>query len=137
MLVVIDTLRADHLPFYGYHRATAPNLGRLAREGILFRRAHSTSSYTAPATASLMTSLLPYRHGVLVGMWAAKNREREVDRIADGVETMAEVFKAAGYTTFAVTVRTVFQKNGCDIFRVRNICVGGACRFLGEIDQAT
>ena len=101
--MVIDTLRADHLPFYGYPLRTAPNLARLAEEGVLFRRAHSTSSYTAPATASILTSLRPSRHGVLVGLWAAAQEQREVDRIADRVETMAEAFAAAGYTTFAVT----------------------------------
>ncbi|WP_419192161.1 sulfatase-like hydrolase/transferase [Engelhardtia mirabilis] len=51
-MVVVDTLRADRLPFYGYERDTAPFLANLARHGVLFERAWSASSWTAPSTAS-------------------------------------------------------------------------------------
>jgi len=40
ILLVIDTLRADHLGCYDYHRETSPNIDRLAREGILFENAY-------------------------------------------------------------------------------------------------
>jgi len=61
VLVVIDTLRPDHLATYGYGRDTAPFLGALARQGVVFDGL-STSSWTKPATASLLTGLLPVRH---------------------------------------------------------------------------
>ena len=49
VIIVIDSLRADHLPFYGYGRETAPFLTELASESVVFRNAYSTSSWTAPA----------------------------------------------------------------------------------------
>ena len=49
LLITIDTLRADRLPFYGYNRDTAPFLGKLAEQGIVFTNAYSTSSWTVPS----------------------------------------------------------------------------------------
>jgi arylsulfatase A-like enzyme len=100
VLIVIDTLRADHLPFYGYDVDTAPFLSRLASQGAVFRRAHSPSSKTSPATASIFTSLYPFQHQVLTGFVASWHWEIELNRIPDEVETIAEVFKRGGYTTF-------------------------------------
>ena len=96
VLIVIDTLRADHLPFYGYKKNTAPFLYDLAGKGSVFERVHSTSSWTAPATASLLTSLQPAQHGVLSGFLAAGERNKAksritLDRIPEEVETIAEV----------------------------------------------
>jgi arylsulfatase A-like enzyme len=63
VLVSIDTLRADHLGAYGYGRATSPSIDRLAREGVVFERAYSTSNWTLPAHVSMLTGLYPTRHG--------------------------------------------------------------------------
>ena len=48
LLIVLDTVRADHLGLYGYARPTAPNLSRLANEGVRFERARSTAPWTLP-----------------------------------------------------------------------------------------
>jgi arylsulfatase A-like enzyme len=64
ILVSIDTLRPDHLDAYGYERETAPNLTALARDGVLFESAYSTSSWTLPAHVSLFTGLGGLAHGV-------------------------------------------------------------------------
>jgi choline-sulfatase len=64
ILVSIDTLRADRLPAYGYRAGRTPSLDRLAAEGILFEDVYSHCPLTLPAHASLMTGLLPPRHGV-------------------------------------------------------------------------
>jgi len=53
VLVVVDTLRADRLPFHGCPRRTAPFLEELARRGVVFERVCAASSWTAPATASI------------------------------------------------------------------------------------
>ena len=63
LLIVIDTLRADHLSSYGYARPT-PNLDRLAREGVLFQNAISACSWTLPSHASLVTGRYPSDHGM-------------------------------------------------------------------------
>src|SRR3990170_5433058 len=73
LLITIDTLRADHLPFYGYKRNTAPFLGKLAEHGILFTNAYSTSSWTVPAVTSLITGVYPISHGVVQGI--IRNRQ--------------------------------------------------------------
>ena len=43
LLITVDPLRTDRLPFYGHKRNTAPFLGKLAGEGIVFTNAYSTS----------------------------------------------------------------------------------------------
>src|SRR5689334_1737737 len=56
VLIVVDTLRADHLSTYGYHRATSPVLDALAKEGAVFENAVSQCSWTQPSMVSMMTS---------------------------------------------------------------------------------
>lgn len=69
LLVVVDTLRADHLPMYGYVRDTAPGLGRLAESSVVFDEALTVMSHTLPAHISLMTGVHPGRHHVLSNGW--------------------------------------------------------------------
>jgi arylsulfatase A-like enzyme len=66
VLVTIDTLRADHLGLYGYPRPTSPYLDELGREGVVFWHAVAASSHTAPSHATILTSLYPEQHQVLV-----------------------------------------------------------------------
>ncbi len=108
VVITIDTLRPDHLGFGGATRETAPFLAELASRGTVFDRAFSTSSWTAPATASLFTGLYPTRHGVVLGFFAHFQQEGGA---ADSLElrpmprdraTMPEVFRDAGYTTFGL-----------------------------------
>jgi arylsulfatase A-like enzyme len=108
VLIVIDTLRKDHLPFYGYSRPTAPFLAKLTASGVVFENAHSASSWTAPATATIFTSLYPFQHRVVTGFRAtqklAKTRAKiDLNRIPAEVETLGEVMHKAGYATYAVT----------------------------------
>jgi len=63
VVIVIDTLRADHLSSYGYARATSPTMDRLAHEGVLFANAISTSSWSLPSHASLVTGQPVHEHG--------------------------------------------------------------------------
>lgn len=108
VLIVVDTLRADHLPFYGYHRNTAPFLASLAARGAVFERVTSSSSATAPATASLFTSLHPLQHGVVHGLMATRSMQEhdhtiELNRIAEELTTLPEALQQAGYATFGIT----------------------------------
>lgn len=108
VLIVVESLRADHLSFYGYGKDTTPFLSRLAPQSVVFRRASSTSSWAAPASASLMTSLYPIQHGVHRGVMATQTLSDLVpgttlNRIPDGVRTLAGVLKDAGYSTWGVS----------------------------------
>lgn len=64
VVVVMDTLRADHTSTFGYRFPTTPRLDELARRGTAFEDARSTSSWTWPSTASLFTGLQPAEHGL-------------------------------------------------------------------------
>jgi len=108
VVVVIDTLRFDHLPFYGYAKDTAPFLAKLAARGVVFEKAYAASSWTAPATASIFTGLYPFQHGVVMGLLAQmklikKHPEIEINRIPEAVTTLPEVFRREGYRTFGVS----------------------------------
>ncbi|MEO6027497.1 MAG: sulfatase [Candidatus Binatia bacterium] len=98
VLIVIDTLRADHLGAYGYGRATSPHLDEFARRGIRFARAHAASSWTAPSVASILTGHYPAVHGV----------DRSTSVLATGLPTMPEAFRAAGYRTAAYSANPAF-----------------------------
>jgi arylsulfatase len=109
VVILIDTLRRDHLPLYGYPKATAPFLSRLADRGVVFERAYSTSSWTPPAAASLFTSLYPFQHGVLRGFQLAQRIERltgnriRLSPVPASAQTQAEALAKRGYRTFAIT----------------------------------
>jgi arylsulfatase A-like enzyme len=105
VLVVVDTLRADRLPMYGGPPDAAPFLAELAERSLVFENAWSPSSWTLPATVSVLTSLHPFQHGVedLVGLELPAGSEPvPVARIPDEVATLAEELRAAGYRTFGV-----------------------------------
>lgn len=89
LLIVIDTLRADHLAAYGYDRPTSPHLDRLASEGVLYEQCISASSWTLPAHASLFTGLFPRDHRCT----------SETQNLADSFDTLAEILRASGYHT--------------------------------------
>ncbi|HTM26435.1 MAG TPA: sulfatase-like hydrolase/transferase [Vicinamibacterales bacterium] len=64
VLISIDTLRADHLPAYGYTKVRTPNIDTLAAEGVVFEHAWSHAPQTLPAHTSLLSGQLPFEHGV-------------------------------------------------------------------------
>jgi arylsulfatase A-like enzyme len=124
LLITIDTLRADHLPFYGYKRNTTPFLGRLAEHGILFTNAYSTSSWTVPAITSLATGVYPCSHGVVRGV-VNNAQVYEQKPIPRTLSTLAEQLQSLGYRTYAVTANYHLTKElgfgrGFD----RYVCVG-------------
>ncbi len=79
VVVLIDTLRPDHLPAYGYAHATTPYLAELAARGVVFEHAYSASTWTAPATASLFTGLYPNQHGITEGFFVHMARTARAD----------------------------------------------------------
>lgn len=100
LLVVVDTLRPDHLGAYGYERPTSPALDDWAAEGRLFERAYATSPWTLPSVASILTGLEPARHGA--GGPRADTEKRSFTALADGVGTLAEWLAADGWATAAI-----------------------------------
>jgi len=88
LLVVMDTVRADHLSAYGYARETTPNLSRLAVRGVRFEQATTTAPWTLPAHASMFT-----------GRWAHETAPLWGKPLEAGVPTLAEFLAAHGYAT--------------------------------------
>ncbi|HEY4228685.1 MAG TPA: sulfatase-like hydrolase/transferase, partial [Thermoanaerobaculia bacterium] len=93
ILISIDTLRADHLPAYGYSGVASPAIDALRRDAILFADASSPCPLTLPAHTSILTGLLPPAHGV------RNNLGYRLDGAAH--PTMARWLKARGYATGA------------------------------------
>ncbi|MFQ6103264.1 MAG: sulfatase [Candidatus Glassbacteria bacterium] len=98
IILVVDTLRADHLGCYGYHRNTSPNLDRLAERSVLFMDVTSQAPWTNPSIASLFTSLYPSAHHLLTLREGDNLRTLDEDII-----TLAEVMKSNGFATAAYT----------------------------------
>lgn len=99
VLIVADTLRADHLGFHGYRRPTSPTIDRFASENLWFRRAISPAPWTSPSIASLFTALYPTAHGVVRD---AVGNAIPTDALPEALPTLAERLRDAGYDTIAV-----------------------------------
>ncbi len=90
LLVIVDTLRADRLPAYGYGSGKTPTLDRLTDEAVVFDRAVAASAATVPSHASLFTSRFVRQHSVGYS---------NGDTILGDEETVASHFQKAGYAT--------------------------------------
>lgn len=88
LLIVLDTVAAEHLSLYGYSRPTSPTLSALAGEGVDFRHAVAPSSWTLPSHASFFTGRWP--HELSAGWLTPLDRSQT---------TLAEVLSARGYAT--------------------------------------
>lgn len=96
ILFTLDTTRADYIGAYGLRSIQTPNFDALARDGVRFDLALSSSAVTPVSHATILTGQYPYTHGVRVlsGGTGAKLRADQ--------ETLASAFKRAGYHTAAV-----------------------------------
>lgn len=104
VLVTIDTLRADHLSGYGYHRPTSPFLDSLAARGTLFSNAWASSSWTPPSMASIFTGLYPRSHGVIHGqMDAARGKVVEQQMLVAEFPVIAAHLSENGYTAYGIS----------------------------------
>lgn len=90
VVILVDTLRADHLGCYGYGRETSPNIDRLAREGVLFERAYTSSTFTGEAVGALFSGVWPMENPQGSGWYA---------RPDPGRDAWPAFFRRAGYAT--------------------------------------
>lgn len=106
LVIVVDTLRADHLSSYGYARPTSPNIDRLAREGVLFENAVSGSSWTFPSHVSLVTGLYQFQHGM--GLVQPVPVFGPDASSLGGYPTIGEALERQGYRTGAFSANRAF-----------------------------
>jgi arylsulfatase A-like enzyme len=100
MIIVVDTLRADHLGCYGYHRPTSPNIDAFARGATLYRRSFATAPWTVPTHASLFTGKTPFEHGART-FKNARRGEDNANPLHEDHFTLAEMFSAEKFETAA------------------------------------
>lgn len=107
ILIVIDTLRADHLGCYGYKRNTSPNVDNLAKVSILFKHSFSPSSHTIPSIGSIFTSKYPSNHSIGFN----QNVFVETGKLNTDIDiTLAEILRFNQYKTAAYVSGIVLRK---------------------------
>ncbi|HEY0371160.1 MAG TPA: sulfatase-like hydrolase/transferase [Thermoanaerobaculia bacterium] len=102
IFVSVDTLRADHLPMFGYRGVETPNLDRLRNDGVLFTSAYAQAPLTLPSHTTVLTGLLPEHHGV---------RNNIGFHLDAKVPTIASLLRGAGYRTGAAVSAYVLRGN--------------------------
>ncbi|MBD3370011.1 sulfatase-like hydrolase/transferase [Candidatus Fermentibacteria bacterium] len=96
VLIIVDTVRADHLGCYGYPRDTSPHIDSLAAVGTLWSNVYAQSSWTLPATTTILTGLSERSHRV--GM---KVSAGEVYGMNEQMPTLATILGSRNYRTAA------------------------------------
>lgn len=117
IIIVLDSLRPDHLGCYGYYRNTSPNIDSFGKEGVIFRNVLSQGSWTVMSVASLMTSTYAGEH---------RTFKTETDLFYGAYmnpdkPTISELFKKNGYVTSLITDTPVLSllsglRRGFDFF---------------------
>ena len=112
VIISIDTLRADHLPVYGYKKVRTPAIDALAADGVVFERAYSHAPQTLPAHTALLSGRLPFETGVRDNVgFAVKPAER----------LLPQMLRDRGYATAGIVSSFVLRKEtgigqGFDLF---------------------
>jgi arylsulfatase A-like enzyme len=118
VLIVLDTVRADHLELYGYPHSTMPRLTRWAEQGLVHEQFLSTSSWTLPSHASLFTGQYPASHRAhgrtvekdhIQRFKTGRPTRRILERpLARDAVTVAERLWDAGYATLGIAANRAF-----------------------------
>jgi arylsulfatase A-like enzyme len=119
LLITLDTTRADHLSCYGYRRLTTPHLDKFSREGMLYKNAYATASWTLPSHASMFTGKYPTKHGAEYSghslysgnilskgqrddRFDPEERARKFLKLPEDNLTLAEILSEKGYRTAGI-----------------------------------
>src|ERR1700681_1016368 len=101
ILISIDTLRADHLPVYGYRKVKTPAIDALAADGMVFERAYSHAPQTLPAHTSILSGSLPFETGV---------RDNIGFVVKSGERLLPHMLRERGYATAGIVSSYVLRK---------------------------
>src|SRR3954462_3585384 len=102
IIISIDTLRADHLPAYGYRKIKTPAIDLLAANGVVFERAYSHAPQTLPAHTALLSGRLPFETGV---------RDDAGGVIKRGERLLPQLLRERGYSTGAIVSASLLGRN--------------------------
>jgi arylsulfatase A-like enzyme len=106
LVIVMDTVRADHMSLYGYKRDTTPNLRKLADDSVVYTRAIAPSNITLTSHASLFTGMYASWHGA----YCDPPDSSYGRALSKDVPTMAEVLARTGYKTFGVSANMYLRE---------------------------
>jgi arylsulfatase A-like enzyme len=110
LILVVDTLRADHLSSYGYSRPTSLSIDRIAKEGVLFQNAVATCSWSFPSHVSLVTGRYQFEHGM--GAVPPMPIFGTAVPSFHGYPTLGQVLEQRGYRTAGFSAnRTYFSRD--------------------------
>jgi tetratricopeptide (TPR) repeat protein len=101
ILISVDTLRADHLPAYGYRKVKTPAIDALAADGVLFEHAVAHSPQTLPSHTAILTGQLPFETGV---------RDNVGFSLRDTQVTLPSLLRRQAYATGGVVSAFVLRK---------------------------
>ncbi|MFT5679283.1 MAG: arylsulfatase A-like enzyme [Myxococcota bacterium] len=105
VILTVDTLRHDRLGATGHPTAHTPNIDALAARGVTFTQATTPFPRTTPALASMLTGLLPHRHG-----------SREVGQPMTADRSIAALLTERGYTALGLSAtRVAGPEQGLDV----------------------
>ncbi len=104
LLIVMDTVRADHLDLYGYPRPTFPLTSQYLKSGLVFDRATSSGTFSLTSHSSLFTGLIPSAHGAYPVFRAGAS----YGRVWPDIVTLASFLKGRGYRTAGVSANDIF-----------------------------
>jgi arylsulfatase A-like enzyme len=119
VLIVMDTVRADHLSLYGYERDTTPNLKALARDSVAYTNAISASDITLTSHATMFTGMYPSWHSA----YCQPPEATYGRKLSNKYPTLAELMKKGGYETLGVAANLYLRadfglERGFDEFRI-------------------
>ncbi len=102
LVLLLDTLRADHMSIYGYERLTTPVLDGFAKENVMAAHAITAAPWTPASVATILTGLYPSSHGMM------PPNDRDLAklgtvRLSSNLKTLPEILKEQGYRTAAVS----------------------------------
>lgn len=94
-----DTLRADHLPCYGYRKPTAPEIARFAEGAYVFENCHAAATWTLPSTTTVLTGVHPIVHRMAVSEWmdTGKSDGFQHQVLSESISTTAQHLGSRGY----------------------------------------
>jgi arylsulfatase len=126
ILLVIDTLRADHLGCYGYHRETSPNIDKLAKESVLFENAYPSDVPTQPSFTSMFTGLRGIHNGIV--------SHSITESLSEDIAVFPEILAINGVTTAAVSTLYTMRRWFARGFKYYHNPAAGDRRKLQQVD---
>ena len=125
LIYLVDCLRPDHLPFYGYKKNTAPHMTEFVKDCVLFKNSYAQSSWTRTSVGAIFTGLYPFQHMAI----------NFKSGLAADLTTMAEFLKKAGYNTIGISANAGIKQffnfdQGFSYFKYHYYVGGGTAETL-------